>query len=71
MKKIFSSILVLGLLLSGNAYADCFDDIDFSTEWFDVKHPYQNFTFKNKSKKTIEITKYGIYAKGSKDIVIE
>ena len=23
MKKIFSSILVLGLLLSGNAYAEC------------------------------------------------
>ena len=31
MKKLLS-ILVLSLMFSGNAYADCFDDIDFSKE---------------------------------------
>ena len=70
MKKLLG-ILVLSLLLSGNVYADCFDDLDFESKWYDVKYPYQEFTFKNKSKNTIEIVKTGIYAKDSKDIVIE
>ena len=30
MKKLFSTILVLGLLLGGNAYAE--------SSWFEIKH---------------------------------
>ena len=70
MKKLLA-IIVLGLLLSGNAYADCYDDLDVEHKWYDVKYPYQEFTFKNKSKNIIEITKVGIYAKGTKDVVIQ
>ena len=70
MKKLLA-IVVLGLLWSASVYADCTDDLDFENKWYNVKYPYQEFTFKNKSKNTIEILTTGIYAKNSKDIVIE
>ena len=54
MKKLLG-IVVLGLLLSGNAYAACSDDIDWS--WSIISSgSLAEFEFLNKNNKTITIT---------------
>tara|TARA_A100001015_G_scaffold243356_1_gene278280 strand:- start:131 stop:472 length:342 start_codon:yes stop_codon:yes gene_type:complete len=64
-------LFFFSLSFSWSAYADCYNDLDVEHKWYDVKYPYQQFTFKNKSKNIIEITRVGIYAKGTKDVVIQ
>lgn len=64
-------IAISSLFFFSLVKADCIDDLTFSNTWYDVKYPYQEFTFKNKSKNTIEIIKTGIYAKGTTDVVIQ
>ena len=54
MKKLLG-IVVLGLLLTGNAYASCSDDIDWS--WSIIASgSVAEFEFLNKNNKTITIT---------------
>ncbi len=54
MKKLLG-ILVLGLLISGNAYAGCSDDIDWNWS-IDSSDSIALFEFLNKNNKTITIT---------------
>ena len=55
MKKILG-IVVLGLVLSGNANADCKDDIDMSWEQSNPYIPVVHFEFLNNNNKDINIT---------------
>ena len=55
MKKILG-IIVLGLLLSGNANADCKDDIDMSWEKPNPYMAFVQFEFLNNNNKDINIT---------------
>ena len=54
MKKLLG-IIVLGLLLSGNAYADCKDDIDMNWVKSNIT-PTVHFEFLNNNNKDISIT---------------
>ena len=58
MKKLFLSILVLGLLLSGNANAGCKNDVEM--KWSIKDDRFVRFTFLNNSKNKINIYEYGI-----------
>ena len=55
MKNLFSTILVLGLMLSGNAYANCKNDIKFT--WSKGVGNQITFQFENKGSKHIRITR--------------
>ena len=57
MKKLLS-ILVLGLLLSGNGYAGCKNDVEM--KWSIKDDRFVRFTFLNNSKNKINIYEYGI-----------
>jgi len=64
MKKILG-IIVLGLLLSGNAYAKCQDDIELSWK---IKDGFVYYEWLNKNNKKIEITAYGLMTKDEQKI---
>ena len=57
MKKILG-IIVLGLLLSGNAYANCRNNL--TVKWSIKEDRYVRFVFLNKSNRNINIYSYGI-----------
>ena len=60
MKKLFSTILVLGLLLSGNAYAGCKEDIKWN--WFINESKTAGvFDFRNAGSKSIKLTNVTVY----------
>ena len=66
MKKAIA-IIVLGLLLSSNAYAGCYDDIQFS--WY-KDGSVARLKFYNKGGKHIRITDY-VILDGEKDAIKE
>ena len=57
MKKLLS-IIVLGLLLGGNGYAGCKNDVE--VKWSIKDDRFVRFTFLNNSKNKINIYEYGI-----------
>ena len=63
MKKLLG-IMVLGLLLSSNAFAGCRDDVEM--KWSIKDDRFVRFTFLNNSNNTINVYEYGILTPDSK-----
>ena len=59
MKKLLG-IIVLGLLLSGNAYASCLDDVELTVTQPNSYLSVINFELLNNNNKSIEITEIRI-----------
>ena len=58
MKKLLG-IIILGLLFSGNAYADCYDDVGFNWKFINYNNEIQ-FEFLNNTDNKIFINEYGV-----------
>ncbi len=65
MKKLLA-IVVLGLLWSGNAKADCTDDTNFVWRYGDKTKSYILIDYASKNDKPIIITKAYVYTKDKK-----
>ena len=65
LMKRFLLIIILGFLWSGNAYSNCYDDLDASWKYADDKR-MMIWSFKNKNNKNIKITKIGLKSKDGK-----
>ena len=63
MKK-FLGIVVLGLMLCGNALAGCRDDVEM--KWSIKDDRYVRFTFLNNSGNKINVYEYGILTSNNK-----